>query len=82
MPMIYPTDAKKLNKKEGRPMRFNAGISLRRGNKIAFGDRGRKGTGWGRGWKGGWGMLGELRIRCREGQERRPGGQRADQWLG
>jgi hypothetical protein len=43
MPKIYPTDPKKLNKKEG-PSK-DASIPPGRGNKIIMGGRGREGPG-------------------------------------
>ena len=46
VPMIHPTDLKKLNK-EG-PSK-DASILLRRGNNIVMKGRGRKGPGWERG---------------------------------
>ena len=45
--MIYPTDHKKFNKKEGPSE--DASIPLRRGNKIIMGGRGREEPGWKRG---------------------------------
>lgn len=51
IPMIHSTDPEKLNNKEGPSE--DAGIFLRRGNKIVIGGGCREGTGWERGW-GGW----------------------------
>jgi hypothetical protein len=48
IPMLYSTDRKKLNKKEGTSK--DAGFSLRNGNKIVIRGRWRDGPGWERGW--------------------------------
>jgi hypothetical protein len=50
LPRIYPTDPKKLNKKEGP--REDASISLRRGKKIITGGRGREASEWESGERG------------------------------
>ena len=44
MPMIFPTNPKKLNKKEGQSK--YALIILRRRNETVIGGRGREGNGW------------------------------------
>jgi hypothetical protein len=48
--MVHSTDQKKLNKKEGP--RKEAGIALRRGNKIVIRGRWKKGTGKEEVWGG------------------------------
>jgi hypothetical protein len=47
IPTLQSTDLKKLNNKEG--LREVAGISLRKGNKIAISCGGKEGIGWERG---------------------------------
>jgi hypothetical protein len=61
--MLYSTDLKKLNKKEGTSK--DSSISFRRGNKIVIRGRWGKGTRWERGKEGEW----RFRIRYGEGQE-------------
>jgi hypothetical protein len=71
MPMLYSTDPKKLNKKEG-PSK-DAWISHRRGNKIVIRCRGREGSGWEREFGEGnggiqdwvWERTGEIAMRDR-----------------
>ena len=75
--MIYTTDPKKLNKKEG-PNK-DAWISLRRGNKIVIGVRWNEGTGRNRGWRGNyrgvfWIRYGVRYARGLEGQKKGGGG--------
>ena len=67
----HSTDPKKLNKKEDPSE--DALISLRRGNKIVIGGRGRKGNGKERSWRGTEGAsalgVGKTRERSRESVE-------------
>jgi hypothetical protein len=62
--MVYPTDPKKLDKKEGPSE--DASIPLRRRNKITMGGRGKERTRWERGTRcergGGEGKGGRIRY--------------------
>ena len=53
LPMIQPTDPKKVIIKEGYSE--DASVPLRRGNKIDMGGRGDQGPGWERGGTGKYG---------------------------